>query len=213
MADYKDIKYNVDYGDAVGGAGGMTKIASNHQATTDGDDGTDVMDFTSGIDSTYDVYLFELNGMIPHGTDQLSIQADIGTATSYAQTNTSMVNTWYHAADDSEVGHGGHGGPTDNDTGRFKFAPPQKGSGSDDFNGRGAVGGYVYLFNPSSTVFEKHFIMKMGGTANSGGDHYTELYEGAGYFQQTAAITRIRFKYNGGSKIDGGRITMYGISK
>ena len=209
MADYKDVKYNVDYSD-TSGAGGLIRLATNHQATTDGDDGAATMDFTSGIDSTYDVYLFELNGMIPHGTDQLAVQADIGTATSYAQTNTSMVNTWYHAAADNSVGHGGHGGPTDNDTGFFKFGPPQKGSGSDDNEDRGAIGGYMYLFNPSSTVFEKHFIMKMGGTANSGGAHY---YEGAGYFQQTAAITRIRFKYNGGSRIDGGRITMYGLVK
>ena len=116
MADYKDVKYNVDYSD-TSGAGGLIRLATNHQATTDGDDD------------------------------------------------------------------------------------------------RGAIGGYMYLFNPSSTVFEKHFIMKMGGTANSGGAHYTELYEGAGYFQQTAAITRIRFKYNGGSRIDGGRITMYGLVK
>ena len=212
MADYKDVKYNVDYSD-TSGAGGLIRLATNHQATTDGDDGAATMDFTSGIDSTYDVYLFELNGMIPHGTDQLAVQADIGTATSYAQTNTSVGNTFYHAAADNSVGHGGHQGPTDNDTDLFKFGPPQKGSGSDDNEDRGAVGGYMYLFNPSSTVFEKHFIMKMGGTANSGGAHYSELYESAGYFQQTAAITRIRFKYNGGSRIDGGRITMYGLVK
>ena len=211
MADYKDIKYNVDYSD-TSGAGGLIALATAHQATTDGDDGTATFDFTSGINSTYDVYLFELNGMIPHGTAQLGVQADVGTATSYAQTNTSMVNTFYHAAADNSVGHGGHGGPTDNDSGFFKFGPPQKGSGSDDNEDRGAVGGYMYLFNPSSTVFEKHFIMKMGGTANSGGAHYTELYEGAGYFQQTAAITRIRFKYSSGN-IDGGRITMYGLAK
>ena len=61
---------------------------------------------------------------------------------------------------------------------------------------RGAIGGYMYLFNPVSTVFEKHFISKMTGTANAGGAHYLECHENAGYFQQTAAITRIRFKYN-----------------
>ena len=90
MADYKDVKYNVDYSE-TSGAGGLVKITSNHQATTDGDDGTATFDFTSGINSTYDVYLFELNGMIPHGTAQLGVQADVGTATSYAQTNTSIL--------------------------------------------------------------------------------------------------------------------------
>jgi len=207
MADYKDVKYNVDYSE-TSGAGGLVKITSNHQATTDSDDGAAAMDFTTGIDSTYDVYMFQLQGCIPVGTNALQFQVDTGTNTNYNITNTSVRNSYYHANDDGQVGHSGHEGSNDSDTNFCTIGTPQKGS---SFN-RGAVSGYVILYNPSSTVFEKHFIMKMGGTANSGGAHYTELYEGAGYFQQTAAITRIRFKYSSGN-IDGGRITMYGLAK
>ena len=211
MADYKDIKYNVDYSD-TSGAGGLVKITSIHQAQNDNDAGSDTFDFTTGIDDTYDVYVFELSGMIPHGTVQLSFQVDTGTNTNYNITNTSMVLSWYHGHDGA-AGAGGHGGPTDNDTGFIKFTPPQKGSGDPgDFQTRGAVSGYMLLYNPSSTVFEKHFIAKMSGTGSAGGAHFVELYETAGYFQTTTALTRVRFKYNTG-EIDGGRITMFGLAK
>ena len=211
MADYKDIKYNVDYSD-TSGAGGLVKITSIHQAQNDNDAGSDTFDFTTGIDDTYDVYVFELSGMIPHGTVQLSFQVDTGTNTNYNITNTSMVLSWYHGHDGA-AGAGGHGGPTDNDTGFIKFTPPQKGSGDPgDFQTRGAVSGYMLLYNPSSTVFEKHFIAKMSGTGSAGGAHFVELYETAGYFQTTTALTRVRFKYNSGDFI-GGRITMFGLAK
>ena len=211
MADYKDIKYNVDYGDTAG-AGGLIKITTIHQAQNDNDDGSDTFDFTTGIDDTYDVYAFELAGMIPHGSPQLSFQVDTGTNTNYNITNTSMVLSWYHGHDGA-AGAGGHGGPTDNDTGFIKFTPPQKGSGDPgDFQTRGAQGGYLYLFNPSSSTFEKHWMAKMSGTGAAGATQYVEVYESAGYFQTTTAITRVRFKYSTG-KIDGGRITMFGLAK
>tara|TARA_B100001559_G_C16449740_1_gene598639 strand:+ start:483 stop:1118 length:636 start_codon:yes stop_codon:yes gene_type:complete len=211
MADYKDIKYNVDYSD-TSGAGGLVKITSIHQAQNDNDAGSDTFDFTTGIDDTYDVYVFELSGMIPHGTVQLSFQVDTGTNTNYNITNTSMVLSWYHGHDGA-AGAGGHGGPTDNDTGFIKFTPPQKGSGDPgDFQTRGAQGGYLYLFNPSSSTFEKHWMAKMSGTGAAGATQYVEVYESAGYFQTTTAITRVRFKYSTG-KIDGGRITMFGLAK
>ena len=211
MADYKDIKYNVDYSD-TSGAGGLVKITSIHQAQNDNDAGSDTFDFTTGIDDTYDVYVFELSGMIPHGTVQLSFQVDTGTNTNYNITNTSMVLSWYHGHDGA-AGAGGHGGPTDNDTGFIKFTPPQKGSGDPgDFQTRGAQGGYLYLFNPSSSTFEKHWMAKMSGTGAAGATQYVEVYESAGYFQTTTAITRVRFKYSAG-KIDSGRITMFGLAK
>jgi len=212
MADYKDVKYNVDYSE-TSGAGGLVKITSNHQATTDADDGTATMDFTTGIDSTYDVYYFVMSGMIPHSTAQFEFQVDTGTNTNYNITNTGMRLSWYHGHDGA-AGAGGHGGPNDDDTNFIKIGPPQKGSGDPgDFQTRGAQGGYLYLFNPSSTTFEKHWISKMSGTGAAGPNQYVEDYESSGYFQTTTAITRVRFKYSSGDKIDAGRITMFGLVK
>lgn len=57
MATYNAIKYNVDYG---GFAGSLIPIAV---FTSDGSDATAT--FTSGIDSTYDTYLFIFNNIHP----------------------------------------------------------------------------------------------------------------------------------------------------
>ncbi len=207
MADYKDIKYNVDYSE-TSGAGGLIKITSNHQATTDSDDGAAAMDFTTGIDSTYDVYMFQLQGCIPVGTNALQFQVDTGTNTNYNITNTSVRNSFFHANDNSQVGHSGHEGSNDSDTNFCTIGTPQKGS---SFN-RGAVSGYVILYNPSSTVFEKHWLAKISGAGAAGSAHFVEDYETAGYFQTTTALTRVRFKYNTNDFI-GGRITMFGLVK
>ena len=211
MADYKDVKYNVDYSE-TSGAGGLVKITSNHQATTDADDGTATMDFTTGIDSTYDVYKFVLNGMIPDGTAQLHFQVDTGTNTNYNQTVTTMQRAVSHKGDGSAFGDDGHGGPQDNDAANAALGIAQKGDGDDDNQDRGAVGGYLYLYNPASTVFEKHFLSKLTGSGMAGTNAYFECHENAGYFQQTAAITRIRFVYPS-VNIRAGRISMYGMAK
>ena len=57
MANYHDIKYNVDY---AGKAGSLIPIST---FTSDGSDAT--ASFTSGIDSTYDEYWFIFNDI--HG--------------------------------------------------------------------------------------------------------------------------------------------------
>ena len=87
-----------------------------------------------------------------------------------------------------------------------------KGDGDDDNQDRGGLSGYMYLFNPASTVFEKHFISKMTGSGMAGTNPYLEMHENAGYFQQTAAITRIRFVYPS-TNMRAGRISMYGVAK
>jgi hypothetical protein len=151
--------------------------------------------------------------MIPHGTNQLQFQVDTGTNTNYNITNTSMRTRFYHKNDNSAIGQNAHDGPNSNDTNLILFGLGQKGTGTDGgFETRGTIGGHLYLYNPSSTVFEKHWIAKLAGTANAGGAHVVESHETAGYFQTTTAITRVRFKYNSGN-IDAGRITMFGLAK
>jgi|TARA_B110000014_G_C19867837_1_gene449368 hypothetical protein len=210
MADYKDIKYNVDYSD-TSGAGGLIALATAHQATTDGDDGTATFDFTSLDTGTYDTHMLALNGFIPHGTGQLQLGVDTGTNTDYDTTVTDAEMTLYHQSDDSQFGlvHGGH---KDNDAGPSNIGPGQKGSGTVDNEDRGAVGGFVFLYGLGSSTFEKHFISKISGTSNSAGNHFVETYEKSGYFQTTTAITRLRIKYSTGN-IDGGRATLYGLVK
>ena len=73
----------------------------------------------------------------------------------------------------------------------------------------GSLSGELYLFNPSSTTFVKHFIANVNfyeaaGTRMSV-NHFT-----AGYFNTTSAIDEIQFKMASGN-IDAGTFKLYGI--
>ena len=63
------------------------------------------------------------------------------------------------------------------------------------------------LFNPSSSVFVKHFIATNNINHNSG---LSENKFVAGYFNTTTALTRVQFKMSSGN-IDAGQIKLYGI--
>ena len=70
------------------------------------------------------------------------------------------------------------------------------------------LGGYLHLFNPSSTTFAKHFISRIAGvtSADSAQDDYR-----AGYFNTTSAIDAIQFKMSTGN-IDSGDIILFGLN-
>ena len=65
----------------------------------------------------------------------------------------------------------------------------------------------MYLYNPSSTTFVKHFISTMQNYHNA--DYSNQLYV-AGYCNTTTAIDGVQFKMNTGN-IDAGTIKLYGI--
>ena len=64
----------------------------------------------------------------------------------------------------------------------------------------------MFLFNPSSTTFVKHFIMKSNNNNSSGRSQVLYI---AGYANTTSAINAVRFQANTGN-IDG-TIKLYGI--
>ena len=67
--------------------------------------------------------------------------------------------------------------------------------------------GEMYLFNPSSTTFVKHFI---ANTNYQHADEYNiDVYK-AGYANTTSAITGVRFQAVSGN-IDSGSFKLYGI--
>jgi len=75
-------------------------------------------------------------------------------------------------------------------------------SGNDE-----ASSGELYLFNPSSTTFVKHFTSRIESTESS----YSKDQYCAGYFNTTSAIDAIQFKMSSGN-IDAGTIKLYGIA-
>ncbi len=136
------------------------------------------IDFTSNIDSTYPIYI-----------------------SNYNQTLTTSTFTAYHnEAGDSvslaynDVDHAQGSG--------FQHLGISVGNDNDQ-----SVSGTLTIFEPSSSVFVKHFLARSSTyTAN---DHAYDLYVG-GYFNTTTPITRFRFKYDSDT-IDSGTIKLYGI--
>jgi len=161
------------------------------------------LDFTSGIDSTYDSYVFKFYDIHPATDDvKLQFQADTGTNTNYNQTITSTFFQYYHLESDSASG-GGYVTSLDQAQGTA-FQTILNGIGNDnDQNANGTI----QIFNPSSSVFVKHFIAT-GNRSSSDNASVNEFC--AGYFNLTTPLTRFQFKMSSGN-IDDGIIKMYGV--
>jgi len=161
------------------------------------------LDFTSGLDSTYDEYCFRYIDLHP-ATDATEIQfqgsTDGGSSYGVAITSSAFQgymseagdseNVAYYAADDLKQ-----------DT-AYQNLCNNVGNGNDE-----SVSGALYLFAPSNTTFVKHFLNR--SHSYSGGDFSLDGFH-AGYFNTTSAIDAIQFKMTGGN-IDSGTISLYGI--
>jgi len=68
----------------------------------------------------------------------------------------------------------------------------------------------IFLYNPSSTTFVKHFIIRSINMGNDGANSFSEDSYIAGYCNTTAAIDGVQFTMDSGN-IDAGQIKLYGI--
>ena len=180
-------------------SGGVLTLIQTQTASS-----SSTISFTSGIDSTYDEYVFKFYDIHPQ-TDEanFTFQADTGTNTNYNQTMTttywgayhnesgSDANIFYATARDQAQGTG------------FQQITREAGNGNDE-----CFSGTLTVFNPSSTTFVKHF---MSETAALQFENYIDETFVAGYFNTTTALTRFQFKFSSGN-IDSGVIKLYGIS-
>ena len=171
--------------------------------TTETASSSATISFTSGIDSTYDEYVFKFINVQP-ATDgkKFSVGFRDG-STNYDATKTTSYFYAYHSEDDTgAVGLGYEGG---NDLAQGTgFQPLSNATGSDSDE---AVSGEMYLFNPSSTTFVKHFMAR----TNSYGNYPISVDSHiGGYCNVTAAIDAVQFKYDSGN-IASGTIKLYGI--
>jgi len=162
------------------------------------------IEFTSGIDSTYDIYQFEFVN-IASNTNAVQFQINFSTdsGSNYNVTKTGTLFYSYHKEDDSstifeyntshDIAQG---------TGFMAIAV-----GDNDEENDYALSGELYLFNPSSTTFVKHFMSRINQV------HYNDASADnfvAGYGNTTSAVDAIQFKAASGN-IDSGTIKLYGI--
>jgi len=160
------------------------------------------IEFTSGIDSTYPIYLFEYINLHP-ATDNVRLGINMttdGTNFNVVKTTTFFNSAHFESDSGTELSY-----QTSQDlaqsTGLASFSAAV-GNGNDE-----SVSGNLYLFAPSSTTFVKHFMSRNNGyeSRNISQDHFT-----AGYCNTTSAITGVRFQAFSGN-LDSGTIKLYGI--
>ena len=160
--------------------------------------------FTSGIDSTYSKYCFIFNNIHPSAADPFfEINFSIDSGSNYNVAITSSLWVAYHNEGGSATGlvyNSSHDSAQDTDGTRILTS---QGNGNDE-----SFSGYMYLFNPSSTTFVKHFLTRV---SEYGSTSYIYDFNSAGYGNTTSAIDAVQFAYNTGN-IDAGIITLYGIN-
>ena len=187
------------------GAGNLsslnTALAGNLRLlSTQTASGASSVSFTSGIDSTYDVYIFKFIDVNP-ATDAQSFSFQCGTGSGYGLTVTST----FFQAEHNENGTGaGLSYQTSLDLAQstsYQKLTQTIGNGADE-----CCAGELFLFNPASTTYVKHFYSTFSSTHYN--DRMVNDFTG-GYFNLTTAITQIDFKFASGN-FDG-TIKMYGL--
>ena len=164
--------------------------------------------FTSGIDSTYDTYLFKLINIQPATNDvRFGFNLSIDGGSNYNVTKTTTMFGARHEEDGSynEFGYEGGRDIAQSTSDQTMSIFTLKNSNPE------CLSANFYLFSPSSTVFAKHFV----GVSNSSGAGSTSVASNAyfaGYANTTSAINAITFKMDSGN-IGSGIIKMYGITK
>ena len=183
-------------------SGGAMTLISTQTASS-----SSTISFTSGIDSTYDEYVFKFIDI--HGSAQGSNYFQVnfrdgGSSYDATKTTTYCYSRHTEGGSDGALAYG-----TSDDlaqsTAFQNISHGTNGIGSDnDQSGSGEL----FLFNPSSTTFVKHFMATMHEAVES---DYAQVYYDAGYCNTTNAIDGVRFQFNSGN-IDSGVIKLYGIS-
>ena len=184
---------------------GTAKSLTHIKTLTASSDST--LSFVNGssdvvLDSTYPIYIFKFINMHP-ASDNSTFEVNFRDGGSdYDATKTTTFFWAYHDEGDSETTRAYvTSRDLDQATG-FTDLSGSIGNGNDE-----SCSGELYLFNPSSTTFVKHFIAR--GSATNDSDDANDIFL-AGYFNTTSAIDAMQFKFYSGN-IDAGTIKLYGI--
>ena len=156
------------------------------------------------LDNTYPIYLFQFINIHPSNDGvyfQFNLSVDSGS--NYNVTKTSTVFQAYHNEAGSATSLEFQSGsmPLRQATGVQQIASD---IGND--NDQNSCG-YLYIFNPSSTTYVKHYLAK---TQNAHSSNYTQNQFTGGYGNTTSAVDAVQFSMSAGN-IDAGKIKLYGL--
>ena len=162
------------------------------------------IEFTTGIDDTYDEYIFYFVGIHPatnSGTWQFQMDA---AGTSY---NTTMTTTYFralHTEDNTTTRQLAYDSGNDQNQGTgFQYLAQNIMNDND-----ADMCGELHLFAPWSTTYVKQFYSRCGAMRT--GPLTSDVFV-AGYFNSTAALTKVKFKMDNGNT-DAGTVYLYGVN-
>ena len=161
--------------------------------------------FTSGIDSTYDSYVFKFIDIhLSTENGDFIFQGSTNSGSSYGVT----LTTTYFQAQHDEAGNNASlqyvAGVDLSQSTSFQKLMRDNSVDNDESNV-----GTLTLYNPSSTTFVKHFMATTTSITSEADPRCLNAFI-AGYFNTTSAINAIQFKCSSGN-IDDGIIKMYGV--
>ena len=167
-------------------------------------DGDTSLSFTSGIDSTYDEYIFEFYSIHP-ATDGVEIQFNASTdgGSNY---NVTKTGTFYRA------GHPESGAYSDFGFSSGTYKTPaqttvyQALNYDVDNDADSCCVGELHIFNPSSTTYVKNYYSVSQTMLNATTSQQAFV---GGYLNTTSAVNAIDFKMASGN-MDTGTIRMWG---
>ena len=200
----KKLKWNSSAnGFETGDVGGSMVLLSTSTAS-----GASNVSFTSGIDSTYDEYVFKFINIHPSEKSKLTFQGNVAGGSGYNETMTTTAFTAYHNEAGTDTLLGYSTGQDQAEGTAFELLTDNIADSGTTVANDNSASGYLHCFGLSSTTFVKHFMSK-ANHVNDG--PYCLLSTHAGYFNTTSAIDEIQFKMSAGN-IDSGVIKLYGIS-
>jgi len=184
---------------SISSLGSLTHIATQTASSSAS------LSFTSGINSNYKEYIFYFVNIHPASDSvNFTFNMSIDSGSNYNVTKTTTFFDAYH----SETGH------TDAQVSysssrdlaqstNFQMLARELGNDNDQ-----SISGFLHLFNPSSSVFVKHFISQVH---NAYQGNYAMNHFVAGYGNITNPVDAISFKMSS-SNIDSGQILLFGLN-
>ena len=178
---------------------GIPTLISTHTAS-----GVSSVDITSGIDSTYDEYMFVFTDISSSGDGyNFQFQVNADGESDFDETITSTSFRAQHDEDDSPASLDYVTGTDQAQGTTYQIISESTGSGADE-----CMAGILHLFSPASTTYVKHFYARTQNYTytNISKDSFT-----SGYINTTAAIDEISFAIQSAATFSG-TIQMYGIA-
>ena len=178
---------------------GNLKLLSTQTAADDAS-----VSFTSGIDSTYDLYMFKFINANPVSGSYVNFQFEgsINGGSGYGVTKTTTFFGAKHYESDSSSSLGYIAGGDEAQSTDPQILFSDTGEDADQ-----NCSGELFLFAPSNTTYVKHFYSTSQGSST---DDQTQNFFMGGYFNTTSAINAIKFSFSAGN-IDSATVKMYGL--